>query len=43
MISKFFIFIFIFIKITFLASCASELSDVLGTNKLPPDEFTILT
>tara|TARA_S200000501_G_scaffold373950_1_gene422372 strand:+ start:30514 stop:30930 length:417 start_codon:yes stop_codon:yes gene_type:complete len=43
MFSKFFIFIFIFIKITFLASCASELSDVLGTNKLPPDEFTILT
>ena len=26
-----------------LSGCGSELSDVLGTNKLPPDEFTILT
>ena len=35
--------IFIFFNISFLSSCGSELADVLGTNKLPPDEFTILT
>ena len=34
--------IFIF-NLSLLSGCGSELSDVLGTNKLPPDEFTILT
>ena len=34
--------IFIF-NLFLLSGCGSELSDVLGTNKLPPDEFTILT
>ena len=33
--------IFIF-NLSLLSGCGSELSDVLGTNKLPPDEFTIL-
>ena len=27
----------------FLTGCGSELAKVLGTDKLPPDEFTILT
>ena len=43
MFTRFFGFIFIILNISFLSSCASELADVLGTNKLPPDEFTILT
>ena len=43
MFIRFFGFIFIFFNISFLSSCGSELADVLGTNKLPPDEFTILT
>ena len=34
--------IFIF-NLSLLSGCGSELSDVLGTNKLTPDEFTILT
>ena len=34
--------IFIF-NLSLLSGCGSELSDVLGTSKLPPDEFTILT
>ena len=34
--------IFIF-NLSLLSGCGSELSDVLGTNKLPPDEFIILT
>ena len=38
------IFSLIFIlNISLISGCGSELSDVLGTNKLPPDEFTILT
>ena len=31
------------LNISLISGCGSELSDVLGTNKLPPDEFTILT
>ena len=27
----------------FLSGCGSELAKVLGTDKMPPDEFTILT
>ena len=38
------VFSLIFIlNISLISGCGSELSDVLGTNKLPPDEFTILT
>ena len=43
MFTRFFGFVFIILNISFLSSCSSELADVLGTNKLPPDEFTILT
>ena len=43
MFNRFFGFVFIILNISFLSSCSSELADVLGTNKLPPDEFTILT
>ena len=38
----FFSLIFI-LNLSLISGCGSELSDVLGTNKLPPDEFTILT
>ena len=38
----FFSLIFI-LNLSLVSGCGSELSDVLGTNKLPPDEFTILT
>ena len=31
------------LNISLISGCGSELSDVLGTNKMPPDEFTILT
>jgi hypothetical protein len=31
------------LNLSLLSGCGSELSDVLGTNKMPPDEFTILT
>ena len=38
------VFSLIFIlNISLISGCGSELSDVLGTNKLPTDEFTILT
>ena len=38
------VFSLIFIlNMSLISGCGSELSDVLGTNKLPPDEFTILT
>ena len=42
MIKKFTIVIVILLPI-FLTGCGSELAKVLGTDKLPPDEFTILT
>ena len=38
----FFSLIFL-LNISLISGCGSELSDVLGTNKMPPDEFTILT
>ena len=38
----FFSLVFI-LNLSLISGCGSELSDVLGTNKLPPDEFTILT
>ena len=31
------------LNLSLLSGCGSELSDVLGTNKMPPDEVTILT
>ena len=31
------------LNLSLLSGCGSELSDVLVTNKMPPDEFTILT
>jgi len=34
---------FFFFASLFLVGCGSELGKVLGTDKLPPDEFTILT
>ncbi len=40
---KYSIVVFFFLSPLFLASCGSELGKVLGTDKLPPDEFTILT
>ena len=35
--------IVVFFLAPLLVSCGSELGKVLGTDKLPPDEFTILT
>ena len=43
MFTRFFGFIFIFFNISLLSGWGSELADVLGTNKLPPDEVTSLT
>ena len=40
---KYSIVVFFFLAQLFLVSCCSELGKVLGTYKLPPDEFTILT
>ena len=34
---------FMFSSPLLLTGCGSELAEVLGTDKLPPDEFTILT
>ena len=42
MLKKFIIVMVILLPI-FLTGCGSELAKVLGTDKLPPDEFTILT
>ena len=42
MVKKFIIVMVILLPI-FLTGCGSELAKVLGTDKLPPDEFTILT
>ena len=42
MIKKLILVIVILLPI-FLTGCGSELAKVLGTDKLPPDEFTILT
>ena len=42
MIKKFIIVMVISLPIV-LTGCGSELAKVLGTDKLPPDEFTILT
>ena len=42
MIKKF-IIVMVVLSPIFLAGCGSELAKVLGTDKLPPDEFTILT
>jgi len=41
--SKKFLFYLILSFPILLAGCGSELAKVLGTDKLPPDEFTILT
>ncbi|MFL2834426.1 MAG: DUF3035 domain-containing protein [Alphaproteobacteria bacterium] len=40
---NYFLTYFILILPIFLIGCGSELAKVLGTDKLPPDEFTILT
>ena len=40
---KNFIFMLVLLTPIFLIGCGSELAKVLGTDKLPPDEFTILT
>ena len=40
---KYSIELFFFLASLFLVGCGSELGKVLGTDKLPPDEFTILT
>ena len=40
---KYSIVVFFFLAPLILVSCGSELGKVLGTDKLPPDEFTILT
>ena len=42
MIKKFIIVMVMSLPIV-LTGCGSELAKVLGTDKLPPDEFTILT
>ncbi len=41
--NNYFLTYFILILPIFLIGCGSELAKVLGTDKLPPDEFTILT
>ena len=40
---KQFLVYFMFSSPLLLTGCGSELAKVLGTDKLPPDEFTILT
>ena len=40
---KNFIVMLVLLTPIFLIGCGSELAKVLGTDKLPPDEFTILT
>ncbi|MEC7381213.1 MAG: DUF3035 domain-containing protein [Pseudomonadota bacterium] len=40
---NYFLTYFVLILPIFLIGCGSELAKVLGTDKLPPDEFTILT
>ena len=43
MFTKFHTFLVLSIVSISLMGCGSELAKVLGTNKMPPDEFTILT
>mgnify|MGYP001219156714 CR=1 FL=1 len=40
---KNFIVMLVLLTPIFLIGCGSELAKVLGTDKMPPDEFTILT